>query len=200
VPISKPEIHAVVEVAVRTDGIWVELPPEPWPPFVRLCASTSSSDIALLVAVLSSYGHSSGAPAASAQALLDHFPAILPGGLAVVSTDRQIMPSCCCGLETWTEWTRVITLGKSPWTGHDPGPLVEVVGDQIHVWSDGAMGEKPVNETPIVLARTEFVHALEQAGKDLRAFLGPLRRWLGAHAPAQAEKLVGRFEEFFVDL
>ena len=37
---KRPELHAVVEVAVRSGNIWVQLPPKPWPDFVRLCGST----------------------------------------------------------------------------------------------------------------------------------------------------------------
>lgn len=200
--LSKPEIHAVVEVGIPTDLKWELLPTKPWPDYVRLCGSTSSSDVALVLAVLSSYGHHGRSVETGegwGQSLLDHFPRILPGGLAVVSAERRILPSCCCGLETWQDWRSVIAIGQSPWTGHDPAPLIEVTGTDILVWSDGGMGEKPIGESPIAFRREEFALALQQAAADLRDFRKPLRQWLGAHAPsALADGLVAKFESAFV--
>jgi hypothetical protein len=195
---SKPEIHAVIEVEIPSFASWALLPPEPWPNFVRLCGATPSSEVALMLAVASLYGRSVETGEGWAQSLLDHFPRILPGGLAVVSAERLVMPSCCCGLEMWPEWRNVITNGQSPWTGHDPAPLVEVTGAEIHVWSDGGMGTKPIDESPIVFTREEFARALQQAADDLCDFLKPLRRWLDAYTPAHADALVAKFEGAFV--
>jgi hypothetical protein len=199
VTVSKPEIHAVVEVAIRPEGIWVQLPPQPWPDFVRLWQSTTPLEVALLVGVMSSYGRTDGTAASSPEAVIKNFPNVLPGGLAVISSKRKIMPSCCCGLETWPDWKKVVSEGQSPWTGHDPAPLIEVVDDTVRIWSDGGMGEKPTGETPIAFDRRDFVHALEAVSNDLKAFLIPLRSWLHEHAPRQATKLVERFSRRFVD-
>lgn len=50
---------------------------------------------------------------------------ILPGGIQVISEEKVIAPSCCCGLETWREWVEFLETGESPWLGHDPSPWVE---------------------------------------------------------------------------
>ena len=194
----RPELHAVVEVDSLPERLWVPLPPKPWPGFVRLSGSTPVEHVALLVAVVSSYGANSEEPATSVEALLNNFPQILPGGIAVVSSDSVIMPGCCCGLDGWPEWRKVLTEGLSPWTGHDPSPVVEVVGDEIRVWSEGGMSGKRNDEQPIVFERALFAEALGQVSKDLVAFLGPLRSWLNDHGGECAEEFVVRFADSFV--
>jgi hypothetical protein len=122
---SGPELHVVIEVGARPERLWFEAPPEPWPSFVRLWGSTSEEDVARFVVLVSTYGRSGGEPASSIQDVLDDFPHVLPGGIAVVSDEHAVMPSCCCGLEHWPEWRQFLTTGQSPWTGHDPAPLLE---------------------------------------------------------------------------
>src|SRR5262245_32323527 len=63
---QSPEIHAVVEVSIDETGIWVDLPPKPWPTFVRLSAATTKDEVALLLGTLSSYGRWEDDPAQSA--------------------------------------------------------------------------------------------------------------------------------------
>jgi hypothetical protein len=193
-----PELHAVVEVAIREEGLWVELPAKPWPHFARLCGSTSDSEIALVVAVASSHGRADQSSATSASALFDQFPQVLPGGIAVVTSERSVFPTCCCGLETWPEWAKIVETGTGPWMGHDPSPFVEIVDDEVLVWSDGGMGGKPLGEHPIVFSRSDFVHALERTIKDLDDFVPLLRRWLGLHAPDRAKGLTARFKSRFI--
>jgi hypothetical protein len=195
---SKVEIHAVVEVAIRRDRMWVPLPPEPWPNFVRLSRSTSLDDVALVMGVISSYGRKGDGAASSMAELLADFPCILPGGLAVGSGARQVLPSCCSGLEHWSEWKRVVPEGLSPWTGHDPAPLVEVADDEVRIWSDGAMGEKPTDEVPIVFTLQDFENALVNVEDDLEEFLEPLGTWLGTHASSEANAFVERFRAAFM--
>jgi hypothetical protein len=60
------------------------------------------------------------------------------GGLQVrdSTVGTVVTPGCCAGLEDWHDWAQVLT-GDSPWLGHDPGPEVEFVGDDLRVWQDG---------------------------------------------------------------
>lgn len=192
-----PELYAVVEIAAGLTAPWFSLPAKPWPSFVRLSRVTPATDVALFLAVASSYGRSDG-PAGSVQEVLDAFPDVLPGGIAVAWRDRIINPSCCCGLEHWVEWREVLARGRSPWTGHDPSPLVELVDSRVQVWSDGAMGEKPVGELPIAFSRSEFSAALEAVAHDLEEFLVPLRTSLEGYARAQSEAFLYAFASRFV--
>ena len=152
----------------------------------------------MLIGVISTYGHGEIEPASSAKAVLTDIPHVLPGGIAVLAAERQILPSCCCGLETWTEWEKILATGQSPWTGHDPAPLVEVLGDQVHVWSDGGMGEKPRDEVPILFSHAEFHSAITGVRKDLEGFLEPLGTWLRTHAPDEADEFIRKFAATFL--
>jgi hypothetical protein len=71
-------------------------------------------------------------------ALLAEELIIITGGLQVCDTNAGIavMPGCCAGLEDWRDWAQVFT-GDSPFLGHDPGPEVEAVCDDLRVWQDG---------------------------------------------------------------
>jgi hypothetical protein len=194
----RPELHAVVEIGARPGQLWFEPPGEPWPRFVRLWGSTPAEDVALFLVVASSYGRAGHESAKSIDNVVSNFPAVLPGGIGVVLDDRIIMPSCCCGLEHWPEWRQVLTTGQSPWTGHDPAPLVELRDDIVQIWSDGGMGEKPSHETPITFGRSAFALAVESVAQDLHDFLHPLRVWLDRHAPHASAVFVSKFAARFV--
>ena len=194
---SSPQIHAFVEVDGHVDGSWPQLPPQPWPTVVRLERSTCLSDVALVVAVGSSYGRNSETPATSGRDLVSDFPAILPGGLGVVAEDQQILPGCCCGLEAWRDWLNILPDGRAPWTGHDPAPLVEATSTVIRVWPDDVDCDHP-GVAPIVFTRDEFEHALAAAADDLAGFLIPLESWLRTNTPSEATVLLAKFAENFV--
>jgi hypothetical protein len=195
---ASPAIHAVVEVAVRKGDVWVDLPPEPWPPFVRLSRATTEEEVALVVGTLSSCRRAERTPAQSAEDLVSKFPSILPGGFAVLGNGKTILPSCCCGLEAWREWLGVRSGAGSPWMGHDPAPLVEVHEDHIYVWSDGAIGSRPAAESPVVFTPEQFDKALEKAVSDLEGFKVQLSSWLNMYAPRSAAKIVEKFTKVFI--
>ena len=194
---SGPELHVVVEIGAKPDQLWFEPPAEPWPRFVRLWGATPEDHVALFLVVASTYGRVGREPAASIDHVLTDFPHVLPGGVGVVSDERAVMPSCCCGLEHWSEWRQFLTNGQSPWTGHDPAPLVEAQDDVVHIWSDGGMGEKP-HETPITFSRSAFELAVDAAAQDLREFLKPLHAWLNVRAPQASAQFVSKFAASFV--
>lgn len=193
-----PQIHAVAEVAVERGDIWFDLPPDPWPHFVRLSPAATEEEVALIVGTLSSYGRSQSGPVRSAEDLASAFPHVLPGGFAVVGAAETIFPSCCCGLETWEEWLNVLHGGGSPWMGHDPAPLVEVLEGHVHVWSDGAMGQKPESESPLTFTSEQFDRAVRKAANDLAGFALPLRSWLETHADRYADAILRKFTDTFV--
>lgn len=195
---SGPELHVVIEIGARPGHLWFDPPADPWPRFVRLWGATPEDHVALVLVVASSYGRADGEPATSIAQLLADFPHVLPGGVGVVLDERAIMPSCCCGLEHWSEWRRFLTTGQSPWTGHDPAPLVEARDDVVQIWSDGGMGEKPSRETPITFSRSTFQLAVDAAAQDLRDFLNPLRAWFNVYAPQASATFVSKFAATFI--
>ncbi|MCG5454632.1 hypothetical protein PSH03_003792 [Micromonospora sp. PSH03] len=52
------------------------------------------------------------------------------------TTGTVMTPGCCAGLEDWRDWAQVL-IGDSPWLGHDPGPEVEFVSDDLRLRQDG---------------------------------------------------------------
>jgi hypothetical protein len=44
--------------------------------------------------------------------------------------------------------------------GHDPAPLLKVLGDEGRVWADGGLGRRQPSGTPIVFSKKEFGTAL----------------------------------------
>ena len=188
------EIAVVVEVNINADLAWVPLPPRPWPTHVHLRRAANDRDVALFFGTLCSSTRS----ATSVRDLLTNFPQVLSGGVAVVAHQREVLPSCCCGLEHWREWQKVLPTGESPWTGHDPAPLVERTTDAVLVWSDGGMGGKP-NEDPVVFTHQDFERALHQASDELFGFLAPLEAWLKGVTPEHAQSVVHQFSGAFLD-
>jgi hypothetical protein len=197
---SDPELHVVVEIGTRPERLWFHPPADPWPHFVRLWGSSTVSEVELFLVVASTYGRASGSPASSIAEVLAEFPDVLPGGIGAILDGQSVMPSCCCGLESWPEWQEVLITGQSPWTGHDPAPLVEVDDFAVRVWSDGGMGEKPSDEAPITFTRSAFELAVAEAAHDLREFLKPLDAWFKVHAPHASQEFAAKFAARFIDI
>ncbi|MDD2338464.1 MAG: hypothetical protein PHD01_18065 [Geobacteraceae bacterium] len=61
----------------------------------------------------------------------------LNGGLRITKEGKTIDPSCCADFQDWREW-ELLQAGDidSLWLGHDPSPWVEVMGDEVIIWSD----------------------------------------------------------------
>ncbi|MFI5490345.1 hypothetical protein [Micromonospora echinaurantiaca] len=149
---------------------------------MALNAGCTDEQVGLFVAALADRidvpppgGLDEGVDALLAQELL-----IIAGGLQVrdTSTGMAVAPGCCAGLEDWRDWTQAIT-GGSPWLGHDPGPEVEVLGDDLQVWQDGGPNRHrgrwaglhvdiPHSALPELLMRTQ---------RDLVGFLAALTAW-----------------------
>lgn len=194
-----PEIHAVVEVIAHDGAPWFDLPPEPWPEFVRLSRASTEAEVALLVATLCHYGRGDDEPADSAEALAKTFSRILPGGFAVIGNGQTFFPGCCCGLEMWQEWLNVVSSGQGPWTGHDPAMLIEVKDGNVSVSQEGALGSNtPLSEASVVFTNEQFEEAVRMAAADLEGFIVPLGEWLEKYAPSQAGSLTEQFHEVFV--
>lgn len=113
-------------------------------------------------------------------ALLAQELLIFAGGLRVcdTSTGMAIVPGCCAGLEDWRDLTQAIT-GGSPWLGHDPGPEVEVVGDDLRVWQDGGPNRHrgPWAGLHLDMPRSALPERLMRAQQDLVGFLAALTAW-----------------------
>jgi hypothetical protein len=118
---------------------------------------------------------------------------VVPGGIAACDELQEVVPSCCCGLESWRDWVQVVTGGTGPWLGHDPSPWVEVREDAVLVWPDGGLGEANEDLHPVRFSKPEFEAALVDVDDDLRGFLRRLHVWATTVSPEYAARLAERF-------
>lgn len=178
-------------------AFWCPLPPKPWPDVVELSGSSTDDEVALVLLQLATYNRKGeGAPLQPAE-LLAAEALVLPGGLQASDGARVIGPSCCCGLEGWTEWWLAIDDGSSPWLGHDPSPWLERQDDRFHLWPDEATPERAA-DSPIRFTTAELQAQLEQVPATLQGFLARLREVLHACAPAEADALAAVYARTFV--
>jgi hypothetical protein len=72
-----------------------------------------------------------------------------------------------------------VIAGDSPWLGHDPDPEVEVVGDTVRVWQDGAHNRARGRwaGVHVDLPRRAMPELLAGVQRDLVGFLDVLARW-----------------------
>lgn len=105
---------------------------------------------------------------------------IAAGGLRIrdSTTGTVVTPGCCAGLEDWRDWAQVL-IGNSPWLGHDPGPEVEIVSDDLRVWQDGGPNRYRGRwaGVHVDLPHRALPGLLNGAHRDLVGFLNPLTRW-----------------------
>lgn len=174
------EMKAVVEVP-GSDAGW------PWPvasvpagAWLALDAGCTPEEVGLFVATLA---HPLDVePAAGREevvaTLLAEECLVVPGGLRLLDTHTgtAVVPGCCSGLEDWREWTQVLT-GGSVWLGHDPGPEVEVVAGELHVWQDGASKGRHDRRPELVVPLVVLPDLLRTVQQDLSGFLTLLAAW-----------------------
>jgi len=151
-------MQAVIEVPAFDAGS-----ARPWPvaamasgSWLTLNADRTDEQVGLFVAALASRidVRPPGGRDEVVDALLAEELLIAAGGLQVgdATAGVAVVPGCCAGLEDWRDWVQVLT-GESPWLGHDPGPEVEVVGDDLRVWQDGGPNRHRGGWVPVQVAQ-----------------------------------------------
>lgn len=182
----------VVEVTSIAQAFWCPLPAAPWPTHVQLSGASSDDDVALVLLQLAVCNR-----AASADELARSESFILPGGLAVRDGDREILPSCCSGLEQWVEWRLALTHDVSPWMGHDPTPGIAFDEDGGHVWPDGEGSPSDRQRLAIAFRRKELAKQLVEVQRQLEAFAWRIEAVMLRHLPDQAQGLAEAFRRNF---
>lgn len=178
-------MEAVIQVPMLDEGS------APWPvaavapgSWLVLNAGCIAEQVGLFVAALAARIDVAypGGRDEVADALLAEEMLIVPGGLRLSDTSAGtvVVPGCCCCLEDWREWIRVLTDG-SPWLGHDPGPEVEVIGEALRVWQDGGPDRERGRwaEQRVDLPRRALPQLLLGVQQELVGFLGVLAEWAG---------------------
>lgn len=177
----------------------------PWPipkfkplSMIHLCGEMTYPEIGLVFAQLAKYNQIELAKKKQTvlEQILEIESLVLPGGIQIVSEDKVIPPSCCCGLETWREWIDFLQTGHSPWLGHDPSPWVEHQGNIIRIWSNGYT--EPTRDAFYVeVSRPDFEKALICVERELQAFLFSIESWAQDISFAGSNKLFQKFDHCF---
>lgn len=166
---------------------------------LRLHGETTYSETGLVFAQLAKYNQIE--LAIDKQGVLEQIlkaeNLVLPGGIRLVSEEKVISPSCCCGLETWREWINFLKTGESPWLGHDPSPWIESQGDIVRVWSDGGI-EPTTDAFHIDISRSRFQRALTLVERELQAFLFCIEGWAQEIGFVEPSKLSQKFNQCFL--
>ncbi|MFI0357474.1 hypothetical protein [Actinomadura sp. 9N407] len=163
-----------------------------------LSGQMSAAEVGTAMAVIFSYNEIPLGPTGELRAdlleerLAETGALIAPGGLRFrdTSTDVQVAPGCCFGLENWREWWDVVR-GEDLWLGHDPTPQLEHGDQVIRLRQSDQAGsqsiEIPVNELPGLLITAQ---------QQLSDFLGLVRQWTFNTAPELDDKLAAALDEY----
>lgn len=122
----------------------------------------------------------------------------IAGGILFIGEDKEIFPSCCCGLESWNEILVAAIDKTSPWLGHDPNPCFEHTKNNIRIWSDD-FNKRHSNEIYFIECdRDIMIEKLKLIENDLIKFSnGPLYKHFIKYAPTHADQIVQQFKKWF---
>lgn len=194
------QMQAVMETPDYEDDVSCPWQIPEYTPFsmIRLFGEITSPEVGIVFAQLAEYNQIELANDKQSvlEQILEAESLVLPGGIKVISKDKSISPSCCCGLETWREWIMFLETGQSPWLGHDPSPWLERQGDLIRIWSDDSI--EPVSRVFCIdVPRPDFERALILVERDLQAFLYSIESWAQDVGFARSNELSQKFDECF---
>jgi len=191
-------VEAVIEPALgNPDGVppWpIISPPASTPSFLRLWPGLSSDEIGTIMFIACLYNHidfqSSTVETINAFLAGDGF--VLPGGLRFSEGHEvKIIPGCCCGVEDWREWLEVPHGQNELWTGHDPAPEVEYIGNTVRIWQHA----KADGVAYLDFERAVLEKHLKRVEADLKGFLIQLKKWTEDYAPGLGAQMVKYFSE-----
>jgi hypothetical protein len=167
--------------------------------WIQLSGDMTHQELEFVFVQLLQYNdlEASGDEKATLNEVLEAESLIIPGGLRAILGDQSISPSCCCELETWREWQDFLTIGKSPWLGHDPSPWIEQKGDHIRIWADGGMGGSAMDALHINVSTLAYQEALSTVEQELQAFLHCMETWAQDRGFEQPTRLCQKIGQCF---
>ncbi|MER6509179.1 hypothetical protein ABT158_20305 [Nonomuraea sp. NPDC001636] len=166
--------------------------------FLALSGRMSLADVGTAMAVIFSYNDLPIMNAADLteahlqRHLAERGGLIAPGGLRLrdTTTDVDVLPGCCFGLENWRDWWDV-PRGREPWLGHDPTPHITHVGHVIQL-------RQHFEDSPsIEVTRDELSSLLTTAQQHFSGFLDLARQWATITTPGVADRLITALDQHF---
>ncbi|WP_326645222.1 hypothetical protein OG884_12485 [Streptosporangium sp. NBC_01755] len=162
--------------------------------FLVLSDRMSPAEVGTAMAVILSYNGLSVEPVTKLtgtwleQHLADAEALIAPGGLRFrdTTTNAQVEPGCCFGLENWRDWLDVID-GQELRLGHDPAARLEHGGRFIRLTQEGRQ--------TVEISINELLGLLASAQQQLSGFLELARRWTTGAAPQLTVPLIAALDE-----
>lgn len=195
---TAPKFAAVVEVRGQPSQFWLPLPVAPWPQWVELSADTPQEHIALVMQAIAQNPGRANILSPEKVAHEDNLPA-LHGGIAVSHHARTINPSCCCFLNDWREWTKMLNGDHSPWLGHDPSPWVERYQGNFYIWPDEYSDFDRRNTSTIRFNANQLREATQRIQADLENFRISLAAYLESCQIQEATAIARAFKKNYID-
>lgn len=144
-----PRIRAVVTDPYYEQPSWLSRVENPH--IAYLSRNSSPEDVSIFLTVLCGMNdiEINQEPRMVIKKLIKLEDVALSGGISFEGQGKEIVPSCCCGLEQWNEVSEAVSSKKDPWLGHDPFPSIQYDADNVRIWSDdyfGVMKSEPPTE------------------------------------------------------
>lgn len=170
--------------------------------FICLSSESNEQDVELFLILLFGYNHINIEQSflLSFNELLEQEGVAISGGIAFFEDEsKYILPSCCCGLEDFSEVIDTIKNKQSPWMGHDPAPGITYSNDQVRVWPDDPeIADSNVNK-PILYSYKELIDSLEKTRNEMQGFIeGPLYEWINKRDKEIANTMRDRMKQWIM--
>jgi len=198
-----PYTKAVIIDPYYEKPYWIEnevIPKE----FICLSSESSEHDVELFLILLIGYNHINVNQSfhLSFNELLKEDEVVLSGGIAFFENDsKYILPSCCCGLEDFSNVIDSIANQQSPWLGHDPTPGITYTNDQANVWPDDPKANGSNVNYSIQYTYKELMQSLLKSRTDLLDFIEePLFEWINKRDAEIAKIMIIRMKQWIINV
>ncbi|PJN54342.1 hypothetical protein PAEVO_10630 [Paenibacillus sp. GM2FR] len=197
----KPYTKAIIIEPYYECPIWIENDVTR-KEYTILDAESKEEDVVLFLILLFGYNHINVKQSLeeSFNELFNEERVALSGGIGFFEDNKLILPSCCCGLEDWSEVSNSVKSRTSPWLGHDPNPGMIYDENHVKVWSDDPDRSTETQETLyfIEYEYEELLRSLDKTKEELTSFIRePLFRWINRKSVETANQMIIKMEEWF---
>ncbi|MEK3744132.1 hypothetical protein NST23_15730 [Brevibacillus sp. FSL K6-0770] len=174
--------------------------------YVVLSGEATNDEVDMFIATLLGYNgvRIEGKPQEVIENLIKETDVIIGGGILFADETKQILPSCCSGLEAWRDVLQGVIEQTSPWMGHDPSPCMTFSEGKVRVWSDDCLEKESKNHKRnelhfIEYGRKNLIAQLNKVEQDLLHFAqAPLYNRISMFDQRLASKLAEKFKEWFI--